>query len=120
MAFLLQLDELIYSNMLDKGSRHIMDNLQQCTTETFCTDGDFCAGYFRLMPWRLILNVVCLLLFMFEYYHSQCSRQDDGSWVSQTLRMPTTFYYNPLCVILECHHTGQVLWQMPDNAELPQ
>eukprot|EP00931_Biecheleriopsis_adriatica_P124110 TRINITY_DN9920_c0_g1_i1.p1 TRINITY_DN9920_c0_g1~~TRINITY_DN9920_c0_g1_i1.p1 ORF type:complete len:419 (-),score=64.70 TRINITY_DN9920_c0_g1_i1:69-1295(-) len=126
MSFLLQIDELIFTHFLSHTTQHMLENLKEfepgsasrSRDQEESEEDDFVAvrrqDFVRLVPWRMIFTVGALFTFLAEYYHAHCELQEDGSWVSAPLYLPSTILYNPICIFVECQQGGaELVWQMP-------
>jgi len=106
LAFILNIDEQIFANIMPGMARYIMTNindyiLEELEPETYWNkdavakhDEDknwsiLSADFIRrVFPARLL--VICGMsgLFIVKYYHEGCRKTDDGSWVPHDVYIP--------------------------------
>eukprot|EP00928_Gymnodinium_smaydae_P048934 TRINITY_DN32786_c0_g1_i1.p1 TRINITY_DN32786_c0_g1~~TRINITY_DN32786_c0_g1_i1.p1 ORF type:complete len:474 (-),score=69.83 TRINITY_DN32786_c0_g1_i1:25-1446(-) len=104
MMFILRIDDVMLSLLGTEVSRHIMRNLHEGQlafgSERDETDAEALARleqkerfsfavlvdlrfYFMLVPLRLAMVIAMMLLFLANYYASNCYVDGDGAWVSK-------------------------------------
>eukprot|EP00440_Ansanella_granifera_P041960 gb/GFBE01045489.1/.p1 GENE.gb/GFBE01045489.1/~~gb/GFBE01045489.1/.p1 ORF type:complete len:304 (+),score=47.21 gb/GFBE01045489.1/:1-912(+) len=84
---------------------------------TLCTP----ALYAALIPRRLISMLLTTSFFILKYYFEHCVREDDGSMVSKTLKLPRrdslsllTFLSGPIPMLFPIEN-AETVWEMPEH-----
>lgn len=114
LAFILNIDELLFTVMTTDATRHIMQNIEGVTLydqerEENLPDDEVMKEYLRtrsqnvlqlciaMVPFRLVCNVGLAFLAVFAYYSEHCDRDPkSGFWVSKSMHYPTSVDYKPL------------------------
>jgi len=140
LAFILDMDEMVFETMTTHMTKHIMKNL-----EDYCPEGheeeesandetntikrfiekevkngfDSRRCLQDLLPRRL-LNILALnLLFTLKYYYMNCKRLGDGSWVSVQMYLPEGIDFKPLQFLFGGMDMDssqpEPYWSMPDG-----
>lgn len=136
LTFVLSIDEMIFEKLMTTAARHIMSSIEDLPLfdepmeETQGND-EILRQYFReehgqrwrlislVIPKRLLIVIVCLILFICKYYLQNCTREEDGSWVSKTLHYPTSNVpYNWLTFLYGygLSYEEEPAWQVHDPA----
>jgi hypothetical protein len=114
LAFILNIDELLFTVMTTDATRHIMQNIEGVTLydqerEENLPDDEVMKEYERtrsqtllqlciaMVPFRLVCNVGLVFFAIVAYYTEHCDRDPaSGLWVSKSMHYPTSVDYKPL------------------------
>ncbi|CAE8622554.1 unnamed protein product [Polarella glacialis] len=142
LAFILELDEVIYEAMFSDAAKNIMDDLegwhasQDVADDHDDNDSDmwfwtkhqanrsytiFSPRLWGLIfPYRLVSMIGVLTFFQFKYYLEHCIHLPDGSWISDDLRVPVSYQMSirsflggPIPKIFSIVTSPEVAWSMP-------
>lgn len=134
LTFVLEVDEMVFHRFTTALTKHIMNNIEDLpnfdtTREETETDqqalerfkaeelGNARWAKLRLcLPWRFLIVLLLEALFVFHYYHVNCVKLEDGSWVSKELRLPKDLAYRPVELMFGLLSTdGDPVWSMPPS-----
>ncbi|CAE7570700.1 rnf111 [Symbiodinium natans] len=132
LAFVLNMDELIFSRFATSLTKHIMGKLTKTplfdiqpieneSDEQALERFDFeelghHVSYFWLsMPRRFAFVVLLQALLMWDYYYHNCTQHADGSWISKDVFLPKDLTYRPLALMFGWVPTSSTtpIWTMP-------
>jgi len=105
LAFILNIDEMIYESLTNNFTRAVMQNaeayeLVDGSVDENYTDAEALAAFERtrlrsnikfvagLFPYRVILTLGFTALGVGFYYHKNCLKSSDGTWVSKSMYLP--------------------------------
>eukprot|EP00435_Cladocopium_sp_Y103_P030976 s2266_g7.t2 len=134
LTFVLEVDEMVFHRFTTALTKHIMNSIQDLpnfdtTREETETDqqalerfkaeelGNARWAKLRLcLPWRFLIVLLLEALFVWHYYHVNCVKLEDGSWVSKELRLPKDLAYRPVELMFGLLSTdGDPVWSMPPS-----
>jgi len=139
LAFILDMDEMVFDTLTTQVSKHMMENLEDFSAESHDHEEDmhdvhvikeymekevkngydYKRFFFLLIPRRLLKIVLLDLLFTAKYYLMNCERQEDGSWVSVKMFVPEGVNFKPLQFLfggMDLDPTQkEPYWSMPDG-----
>lgn len=115
LAFILSLDELICNSLCSPISQYMTEQLEpyvwiDCADDENMLDKEAydrhqigkrfgccaCQLWIYILPHRLIMILLCTSFFIAKYYLEHCTRLEDGSVVSTTVRVPSTAHFSIL------------------------
>mmetsp|Transcript_37372 Transcript_37372/g.98556 ORF Transcript_37372/g.98556 Transcript_37372/m.98556 type:complete len:466 (-) Transcript_37372:122-1519(-) len=139
LAFILDMDEMVFDTLTTQISKHMMENLRDYSPEgheheeSMLDDDiinhfhenevkkgfDFRKFFITMAPWRLMKVMVLNVLFTLRYYLMNCERLGDGSWVSVKMYLPASVDFKPIQFLfggmdLDPNQT-EPYWSMPDG-----
>jgi len=133
LSFIFTVDEMILERLTTKATKHMMANLtdyplfnikehdeehDQAVLDRYEENEMHWTWRCKdcwLLPRRLAWSVLLMTVFTLEYYHHNCTRLEDGSWISKDISLPILAHLNPLCLIVPCSHTGGApVWTSAD------
>eukprot|EP00928_Gymnodinium_smaydae_P022184 TRINITY_DN18710_c0_g1_i1.p1 TRINITY_DN18710_c0_g1~~TRINITY_DN18710_c0_g1_i1.p1 ORF type:complete len:230 (-),score=25.00 TRINITY_DN18710_c0_g1_i1:324-1013(-) len=140
LAFILNLDEILYDAMFSDVAKGLIDELEPCELDveanqyeaesitelwnthqsnrawTICT---FSLYYFAI-PFRLVMMILITLFFLYKYYHEHCTQIEDGTWVPTPLHLPrsynlpwASFIFGPFPRLFPIPTEENEAWSMP-------
>jgi len=135
LTFVLEVDEMVFNRFASGMTKHIMscvhdlptfntDDVEEETDEqalerfyrTEVGSARWTGKKLLVVPVRFLQVLSIQLLFMWDYYRSNCVRQEDGSWVSKEMHLPVGLEYSPLKLMfgIESATEHEPFWTMPD------
>lgn len=95
MDFVLTFDELLFDSIGNPSTKYIMGQITdyQLPESGRLNEKDAksrrCWRYVMLaIPRRLLLTCFIMAIFVWRYYHLNCKKSEDGTWVSQDMYLP--------------------------------
>eukprot|EP00931_Biecheleriopsis_adriatica_P033987 TRINITY_DN19680_c0_g1_i1.p1 TRINITY_DN19680_c0_g1~~TRINITY_DN19680_c0_g1_i1.p1 ORF type:complete len:536 (+),score=95.18 TRINITY_DN19680_c0_g1_i1:68-1675(+) len=135
LTFVLEVDEMLFHRFTNSLTKHIMLNLtdmprfntdeEEEETDQEALDrfrntefGDWgWSKLSRVVPVKFFAVLVLQVVFLLDYYNSNCVTLEDGSRISQALSAPGDLTYRPFSLMfgLEDNLAGSTVWTMPDE-----
>mmetsp|Transcript_120744 Transcript_120744/g.313497 ORF Transcript_120744/g.313497 Transcript_120744/m.313497 type:complete len:444 (-) Transcript_120744:15-1346(-) len=136
LTFVINLDEMIFIVFTTVPVKHMMDNLEDhalfnLESEEGESEEDTLTRYMRaefgsnkwksffnlLLPKRLLMVLLLMAAFVWNYYRMNCNRAEDGSLVSKPMRLPTVVRFNPIGLFTERFQAEEdAYWTMPTGS----
>jgi len=134
LTFVLEMDEMVFNRFASSMTKHIMSCVQDLPNfsteeEEGMTDEQALERFYNtevgsarwsgkfllILPIRFLSVLAIQVLFMWDYYRSNCVQHEDGSWVSQTMYLPAVLDYSPLRLMfgIEGQPEQEPFWTMP-------
>lgn len=113
LTFVLKVDEMVFHKFSTCLTKEIMWRVEkmpnfsveaeEAETETQALDRFYRTelghnrwrSLYLMVPRRVFNVLVLLVIFLWDYYRTNCVRQEDGSWVSKDMHLPARLDYNP-------------------------
>eukprot|EP00747_Dinoflagellata_sp_TGD_P122926 gnl/TRDRNA2_/TRDRNA2_173708_c2_seq16.p1 gnl/TRDRNA2_/TRDRNA2_173708_c2~~gnl/TRDRNA2_/TRDRNA2_173708_c2_seq16.p1 ORF type:complete len:423 (-),score=53.09 gnl/TRDRNA2_/TRDRNA2_173708_c2_seq16:145-1299(-) len=135
LAFILNIDELIFDTITTVQTRAMMDSVE-CHVianpdhqERHSDDEQMIqksgANHFleTLLPKRLLLCTVLWVFLTCGYYLGSCERSPDGTWVSKEMYYPKSTDYEHMSALFPylfpVDHEPEPYWTMPPEKKIP-
>jgi len=138
LAFILNIDEMICVTLMTDEARILLDRCQDfiCyddrqeaeTTEEEIRENFIEQqklkhlrwwGWWRLLPMKVVGNVVLTMIFMLDYYAHHCTWSEQGHLVSKPVHVPLSTWYSPLSFVLPhffpVDSEPNPVWSMPET-----
>lgn len=133
LTFVLEVDELVFNRFTTGLTKHIMSNIEdlpnfETSEEEQQTEEEAlekfreteigyarCYGMRMVVPWRVLQVAALQLLFVADYYFSNCVRLEDGSVVSKPMHVPADMVFRPMHWMfgIETNLVKDAFWVMP-------
>eukprot|EP00930_Biecheleria_cincta_P057379 TRINITY_DN43329_c0_g1_i1.p1 TRINITY_DN43329_c0_g1~~TRINITY_DN43329_c0_g1_i1.p1 ORF type:complete len:485 (-),score=80.04 TRINITY_DN43329_c0_g1_i1:106-1560(-) len=134
LTFVLEMDEMVFQRFSTTLTKHIMsriadlpifnteDEEQETEEQALRRFNDSEVGTARwtklhlIVPQRFLWVLFIQLLFLWEYYHTNCEQLPDGSRISKKMHLPLGLDYSPLKLMfgIDGAMEHQPFWTMPD------
>merc|ERR1712048_674928 len=108
LAFILDIDELIFSVATTNQTKYMMDKLEPFHLHKIAEEMEDTQEHILqadaderrcwwwcpyLIPSKLLFVALLTCAFLFEYYNTKCDVSQDGTWVSKSMRLPKSLRY---------------------------
>jgi len=134
LAFVLEVDELVFERLGDSTTKHIMENLEDfplfdTMEDEQADDSDILEAYRRnelgivgrlrhldkLVSWRLVLVIALHYASVQYYYYRNCIAREDGSLVSKEMHLPKDLSCNTVSLMFgaDLDEVEKPFWHMP-------
>lgn len=135
LTFVLEVDEMVFNRFTTGLTKHIMGSIEdlpnfetseeESQTEQEALDkfreteiGSARWGAMKMVvPWRVLQVTALQILFVVDYYFSNCVRLEDGSIVSKPMHVPADMTYRPMQWMfgIETNLVEDAFWVMPGS-----
>lgn len=133
LTFVLEVDEMVFHRFSTVLTKHIMSSMEgwpnydlgdddaeteEEALERF-TNSELGSKRFKsiflILPHRVIVVLVLVIAFLWDYYRTNCIQLEDGSWVSKAMNLPADLTYRPFELMfgIDGPKTAEPFWTMP-------
>lgn len=134
LTFVLEVDEMVFHRFSTVLTKHIMSSMEGWPNYDLSEDdveteeealerfrrSELGASRWRsillILPHRFLTVLGLQFVFLWDYYRTNCTQLEDGSWVSKTMHLPADLAYRPLKLMfgIEGSKLEEAFWTMPD------